>query len=64
MARLNRLSYVDRATGESIRRYVHPHPGSLVHVVGIIRLMQQSDLGGAFHLRVGENPGQSHAAEP
>jgi len=37
MARLNRLSYVDRATGESIRRYVHPHPGSLVHVVGMVK---------------------------
>ncbi|UBH25215.1 IS481 family transposase [Micrococcus porci] len=31
-ARMNRLSYVDRATGEPIRRYEHPHPGSLVHV--------------------------------
>ncbi|WP_370893112.1 IS481 family transposase [Janibacter sp. GXQ6167] len=31
-ARLNRLSYVDRATGEPVRRYEHPHPGSLVHV--------------------------------
>ncbi|MEV0985073.1 IS481 family transposase, partial [Brevibacterium sp. NPDC049920] len=31
-ARLNRLSYVDRASGEPIRRYEHPHPGSLVHV--------------------------------
>lgn len=31
-ARLNRLDYVDRATGEPIRRYEHPHPGSLVHV--------------------------------
>ena len=30
--RLNQLSYVDRATGEPIRRYEHPHPGSLVHV--------------------------------
>ena len=29
---LNRLSYVDRATGEPVRRYEHPHPGSLVHV--------------------------------
>ena len=29
---LNRLSYIDRATGEPIRRYEHPHPGSLVHV--------------------------------
>ena len=31
-ARLNRLSYLDRATGELVRRYEHPHPGSLVHV--------------------------------
>ena len=31
-ARLNRLSNVDRATGEAIRRYEHDHPGSLVHV--------------------------------
>ncbi|WP_293696866.1 IS481 family transposase [uncultured Agrococcus sp.] len=31
-ARMNRLSYVDRVTGEPIRRYEHDHPGSLVHV--------------------------------
>ena len=31
-ARLNRLSHVDRATGEPIRQYEHPHAGSLVHV--------------------------------
>ena len=31
-ARLNRLSYLDRATGELVRRYEHPHPRSLVHV--------------------------------
>jgi transposase InsO family protein len=30
--RLNRLNYVDRATGEPIRRYEHDHPGSLIHV--------------------------------
>ena len=30
--RLNRLTHVDRATGEPIRRYEHPHPGSLLHV--------------------------------
>ena len=30
--RLNRLSHVDRATGEPIRRYEHAHPGSLLHV--------------------------------
>jgi transposase InsO family protein len=30
--RLNRLSHVDRATGEPIRRYEHDQPGSLLHV--------------------------------
>ena len=31
-ARLNRLAYVDRATGEVVRRYEHDYPASLVHV--------------------------------
>ena len=31
-ARLNRLSHVDRATGEPIRRYEHDHPGAMLHV--------------------------------
>ena len=30
--RLNRLSHVDRATGEPVRRYEHAHPGDLIHV--------------------------------
>lgn len=30
--RLNRLSRIDRVTGEPIRRYEHPHPGSMIHV--------------------------------
>ena len=30
--RLNRLSHIDIRTGESIRRYEHDHPGSLIHV--------------------------------
>ncbi len=30
--RLNRLSHLDRATGEPIRRYEHDTPGSLLHV--------------------------------
>ncbi len=33
-ARLNRLSYVDRATGEPVRRYEHPHPGGTAAGVG------------------------------
>uniref|UniRef100_A0A5Q5BG16 Integrase, catalytic region n=2 Tax=unclassified Mycobacterium TaxID=2642494 RepID=A0A5Q5BG16_MYCSS len=30
--RINRLSYIDRVTGEPLRRYEHAHPGSLIHV--------------------------------
>src|SRR3954453_20190876 len=30
--RINRLSHIDRATGEPIRRYEHPYPGALIHV--------------------------------
>ena len=30
--RINRFSHIDRATGEPLRRYEHPYPGSLIHV--------------------------------
>ena len=30
--RVNRLSHIDRVTGEPLRRYEHPHAGSLIHV--------------------------------
>jgi transposase len=30
--RLNRLSHLDRLTGEPVRRYEHEHPGDLLHV--------------------------------
>ena len=30
--RINRLSRIDRVTGEPLRRYEHPYPGSLIHV--------------------------------
>ena len=30
--RTNRLSVLDRHTGEPVRRYEHDHPGSLIHV--------------------------------
>jgi transposase InsO family protein len=29
---VNRLSRIDRVTGEPIRRYEHPHPGAMLHV--------------------------------
>lgn len=30
--RISRLAHVDRATGEPVRRYEHPYPGSMIHV--------------------------------
>ena len=30
--RINRLSHIDRVTGEPLRRYEHLHPGALIHV--------------------------------
>jgi len=30
--RINRLSHIDRVTGEPLRRYEHDYPGSLIHV--------------------------------
>ena len=30
--RINRLSHIDRVTGEPLHRYEHQHPASLIHV--------------------------------
>ncbi|SED59178.1 IS481 family transposase [Jiangella alba] len=30
--RINRLRHIDRVSSEPVRRYEHPHPGSLMHV--------------------------------
>jgi transposase-like protein len=43
--RLNRLSHIDRRTGEVVRRYEHDHPGSLIHV-DVKRLGNIPDGGG------------------
>jgi transposase InsO family protein len=43
--RLNRLSHVDRATGEPIRRYEHEHPGDLLHM-DVKKLGRVPDGGG------------------
>jgi transposase InsO family protein len=43
--RLNRLSAIDRVTGEPVRRYEHDHPGSLVHV-DVKKLASVPDGGG------------------
>jgi transposase InsO family protein len=43
--RLNRLSYLDRASGERIRRYEHERPGDLLHV-DVKKLGRVPDGGG------------------
>jgi hypothetical protein len=43
--RLNRLSHLDRATGEPISRYEHDHPGDLLHV-DVQKLGRVPDGGG------------------
>jgi transposase InsO family protein len=56
--RLNRLSHVDRATGEPIRRYEHPHPGAMLHV-DVKKLGNVPDGGGWRHL--GRQQGKKNA---
>jgi len=43
--RINRLTHLDRATGEPIRRYEHEHPGDLIHV-DVKKLGRVPDGGG------------------
>jgi transposase InsO family protein len=43
--RLNRLTHLDRATGERIRRYEHERPGDLIHV-DVKKLGKVPDGGG------------------
>jgi transposase InsO family protein len=43
--RLNRLSHIDRASGEPIRRYEHEHPGDLLHM-DVKKLGRVPDGGG------------------
>jgi transposase InsO family protein len=43
--RLNRLTHIDRATGEPIRRYEHDKPGDLIHV-DVKKLARVPDGGG------------------
>jgi transposase InsO family protein len=47
--RLNRLSHLDRASGEPIRRYEHPHPGAMLHA-DVKKLGNIPDGGGHRHL--------------
>jgi transposase InsO family protein len=52
--RINRLSRIDRVTGEPLRRYEHPHPGSLIHV-DVTKFGNIPDGGG--HRFVGRHQG-------
>jgi len=51
--RLNRLTHLDRATGEPIRRYEHAHPGDLIHV-DVKKLGNVPDGGGWRYLGRGQ----------
>jgi hypothetical protein len=57
--RISRLSWVDRATGEPVRRYEHPNPGDLVHV-NVKKLGDIPD-GGGWRF-VGRAAGKRHRA--
>jgi transposase InsO family protein len=57
--RINRLSHIDRRTGEPIRRYEHDRPGSLLHV-DVKKLGNIPDGGGWRY--VGRAQGNRHRA--
>jgi hypothetical protein len=57
--RINRLSHIDRVTGEPIRRYEHDHPGALIHV-DVTKFGRIPDGGG--HRFVGRQQGLKHRA--
>ncbi len=57
--RINRLSHIDRRTGEKIRRYEHDRPGSLLHV-DVKKLGNIPDGGGWRY--VGRAQGKRHRA--
>ena len=57
---LNRLSVIDRVTGEPIRRYEHDHPGALIHV-DVTKFGRIPDGGG--HRFVGRQQGARNKLE-
>jgi transposase InsO family protein len=58
--RINRLSHIDRVTGEPLRRYEHDHPGSLIHV-DVTKFGNIPDGGG--HRFVGRQKGAANRRE-
>jgi transposase InsO family protein len=57
--RINRLTHIDRATGEPIRRYEHDKPGDLIHV-DVKKLGRVPDGGGWRY--VGRRQGHKNRA--
>ena len=57
--RINRLHHIDRVTAEPIRRYEHPHPGSMIHV-DVTKFGNIPDGGG--HRYLGRQQGTQHRA--
>ncbi len=57
--RLNRLRYIDKRTGEIVRRYEHDHPGSMIHV-DVTKFGNIPDGGG--HRYVGRAQGDRNRA--
>lgn len=55
--RINRLSRIDRVSGEPLRRYEHPYPGSLIHV-DVTKFGNVPDGGG--HRYVGRQQGKQN----
>ncbi|MGX1696809.1 IS481 family transposase, partial [Microbacterium keratanolyticum] len=58
--RINRLSRIDRVTGEPIRRYEHDHPGSLIHV-DVTKFGNIPDGGGHKFLSRQQSKANAHA---
>ena len=56
--RINRLSRIDRVTGEPLRRYEHPYPGSMIHV-DVTKFANIPDGGG--HRFLGREQGKANA---
>jgi transposase InsO family protein len=56
---ISRLAQLDRATGERVRRYEHPHPGAMLHM-DVKKLGQVPDGGG--HRMVGRQQGRRNRA--
>lgn len=58
--RINRLSRIDRVSGEPLRRYEHDHPGSLIHV-DVTKFGNIPDGGGWRYL--GRQQGKKNAVQ-